>query len=132
VKFQNGSHHVFIELVLMTSGPRVVQGPVLEMRFTGWGFSSVVERLPSNCKALGSVPSSEKKMRFTEDIDPVSEQVCRPPLRRAPGLGEPQGRPGLSAYQSSVCGRDDISQINLLFYNHPLELLYKITKTMSF
>jgi len=24
----------------------------------GWGFSSVVERLPSKCTALGSVPSS--------------------------------------------------------------------------
>jgi len=27
----------------------------------GWEFSSVVERLPRKCKALGSVPSSEKK-----------------------------------------------------------------------
>jgi len=27
----------------------------------GWGFSSVVECLPSERKALGSVPSSEKK-----------------------------------------------------------------------
>jgi len=27
----------------------------------GWGFSSAVERLPSMRKALGSVPSSEKK-----------------------------------------------------------------------
>jgi len=27
----------------------------------GWGFNSVVERLPSKRKALGSVPSSEKK-----------------------------------------------------------------------
>jgi len=26
----------------------------------GWGFSSVVEHLPSKRKALGSVPSSEK------------------------------------------------------------------------
>jgi len=26
----------------------------------GWGFSSVVERLPRKRKALGSVPSSEK------------------------------------------------------------------------
>jgi hypothetical protein len=26
----------------------------------GWGFSSVVERLPSKCKALGSVLSSGK------------------------------------------------------------------------
>jgi len=29
----------------------------------GWGFSSVVERLPSQRKALGSVPSSEKKRK---------------------------------------------------------------------
>jgi len=29
----------------------------------GWGFSSVVERLPSKRKALGSVPGSEKKKR---------------------------------------------------------------------
>jgi len=28
-----------------------------------WGFSSVVERLPSKCKALGSVPSSGKKKK---------------------------------------------------------------------
>jgi len=29
----------------------------------GWGFSSVVERLPSKRKALGLVPSSEKKKK---------------------------------------------------------------------
>jgi len=29
----------------------------------GWGFSSVVEHLPSKCKALGLVPSSEKKKK---------------------------------------------------------------------
>jgi len=29
----------------------------------GWGFSSVVEHLPSKRKALGSVLSSEKKKR---------------------------------------------------------------------
>jgi len=29
----------------------------------GWGFSSVVEHLPSERKALGSVPSSEKKKK---------------------------------------------------------------------
>jgi len=29
----------------------------------GWGFSSVVECLPSNRKALGSVPSSGKKKK---------------------------------------------------------------------
>jgi len=27
----------------------------------GWGFGSVLERLPRKRKALGSVPSSEKK-----------------------------------------------------------------------
>jgi len=29
----------------------------------GWGFSSMVERLPSKCNALGSVPSFEKKKK---------------------------------------------------------------------
>jgi len=29
--------------------------------YWGWGFSSVVEHLPSKHKAVGSVPSSEKK-----------------------------------------------------------------------
>jgi len=29
----------------------------------GWGFSSVVERLPRKRKALGSVPSSGKKKK---------------------------------------------------------------------
>jgi len=33
----------------------------------GWGFSSVVERLPSKRKALGSVPSSEKKFFKTKN-----------------------------------------------------------------
>jgi len=33
---------------------------------TGWGFSSVVERLPRKRKALGSVPSSEKKRKKQE------------------------------------------------------------------
>jgi len=32
-----------------------------EKKLLGWGFSSVVERLPRKHKALGSVPSSEKK-----------------------------------------------------------------------
>jgi len=31
--------------------------------FRGWGFSSVVVCLPSKCKALGSVPSSEKEKK---------------------------------------------------------------------
>jgi len=30
------------------------------------GFSSVVECLPSKCKALGSVPSSEKRKKKKE------------------------------------------------------------------
>jgi len=36
---------------------------IQELRFVwwGWGFSSVVEHLPRKHKALGSVPSSEKK-----------------------------------------------------------------------
>jgi len=33
----------------------------IKILVTGWGFSSVVERLPSKHKALGSVPSSEKR-----------------------------------------------------------------------
>jgi len=33
------------------------------MMFQGWEFSSVVEHFPSKRKALGSVPSSEKKKR---------------------------------------------------------------------
>jgi len=33
----------------------------------GWGFSSVVERLPRKCKALGLVPSSGKKEQKKKD-----------------------------------------------------------------
>jgi len=36
---------------------------LLKRKIRGWGFSSVVERLPSKSKALGSVPSSEKKKK---------------------------------------------------------------------
>jgi len=32
----------------------------------GWGFSSEVERLPRERKALGSVPSSEKEKKKKE------------------------------------------------------------------
>lgn len=41
----------------------------LETHIRGWGFSSVVERLPSKCKALGSVLSSggEKKKKHILD-----------------------------------------------------------------
>ena len=35
-------------------------------RGRGWGFGSVVERLPSKRKALGLVPSSEKKKKEKE------------------------------------------------------------------
>jgi len=47
-------------------GPRVVEYQPhhhidLRSAVRGWGFSSVVERLPSKRKALGLVPSSEKK-----------------------------------------------------------------------
>jgi hypothetical protein len=35
----------------------------------GWGFSSVVERLPSKCKALGSVLSSGKKEKERKGVD---------------------------------------------------------------
>jgi len=38
-------------------------GSELKRQSRGWGFSSVVEGLPSKCKALGSVPSSEKKKK---------------------------------------------------------------------
>jgi len=37
--------------------------PLYKSGKQGWGFSSVVERLPSKRKALGSVPSSEKKKK---------------------------------------------------------------------
>jgi len=37
--------------------------PHLKIKMVGWGFSSVVERLPSKRKALGSVPSSEKQRK---------------------------------------------------------------------
>jgi len=39
-----------------------VQRPPKDNR-RGWGFSSVVERLPRKPKALCSVPSSEKKKK---------------------------------------------------------------------
>jgi len=40
----------------------------------GWGFSSAVERLPSERKALGSVPSSEKKKRKKKKNVPVQNK----------------------------------------------------------
>ena len=41
--------------------------------FRGWGFSSVVERLPGKRKALGSVPSSEKKNQKKKIIQVLAE-----------------------------------------------------------
>jgi len=37
------------------------ESALLKPKPGGWGFSSVVERLPRKRKALGSVPSSKKK-----------------------------------------------------------------------
>jgi hypothetical protein len=37
-----------------------------KIRLSGLGFSSVIERLPSKHKALGSVLSSEKKKKKTK------------------------------------------------------------------
>jgi len=37
--------------------------PFKLLEMGGWGFSSVVERLPRKRKALGSVPSSKKKKK---------------------------------------------------------------------
>ncbi|EDM08616.1 calcium and integrin binding 1 (calmyrin), isoform CRA_c [Rattus norvegicus] len=36
----------------------------------GWGFSSAVEHLPSKRKAVGSVPSSEKKKKRVQKLGP--------------------------------------------------------------
>jgi hypothetical protein len=32
-----------------------------DLNSTNWGFSSVVERLPTMCEELGSIPSTENK-----------------------------------------------------------------------
>jgi hypothetical protein len=37
-----------------------LRGVPLEVKILGWGSHSVVEHLPSMCKALGSIPSTEK------------------------------------------------------------------------
>jgi len=44
-------------------GARQRWGRLMKGLGRGWGFSSVVEHLPSKRKALGSVPSSEKKKK---------------------------------------------------------------------
>jgi len=43
----------------------------------GWGFSSVAERLPSKCKALGSVPSSGKKKKERKERKKEEEEHRR-------------------------------------------------------
>jgi len=53
----------------------------LKMLGPGWGFSSVVERLPRKRKALGSVPSSEKKnqkkkKKKKERVHLIKEQLA--------------------------------------------------------
>jgi len=50
---------VIVEHTFHPSSGRQICGSKLACR--GWGFSSVVERLPRKHKALGSVPSSEKQ-----------------------------------------------------------------------
>jgi len=61
----------------------------------GWGFSSVVERLPRKRKALGSVPSSEKKKepkkKKKSETYKVSDQprdVSSQDVENKPGFGE--------------------------------------------
>jgi len=61
----------------------------------GWGFSSVVEFLPSKCKALGSVPSAGKKEK---------EEKKKKKKKKEPSLQE--AMPGLSFWskpQASSC-----------------------------
>jgi len=45
-----------------------------KQRVRGWGFTSVVERLPSKYKALGLVPSSKNKQ--TNKQKPQRVRVC--------------------------------------------------------
>jgi len=51
----------------------------------GWGFSSVVERLPSKRKALSSVPSSEKKKKEKKKKEEKKEG-------KEEGVGRKEGR----------------------------------------
>jgi len=48
----------------------------------GWGFSSAEERLPSERKALGSVPSSEKKKKKKRSNQITSSKEQREGLER--------------------------------------------------
>jgi len=53
------------EKLLGKEGQRaMVERDRIKEESMGWGFSSVVERLPRKRKALGSVPSSEKKKKM--------------------------------------------------------------------
>jgi len=54
----------------------------------GWGFSSVVERLPSKRKALSLVPSSEKKKnelaeKMLDPAMPVSDRPCQKAMKHS-------------------------------------------------
>lgn len=48
-----------------------------KISFWGWGFSSVVERLPSKCKVLGSVPSSGKKRKEKKRKERKKKQITK-------------------------------------------------------
>jgi len=70
---------------LLSQGPgreEEVRGKACKKHFEGWVFSSVVERLPSKRKALGSVPSSEKykkrkkKKHFEKQSQPAPVLAC--------------------------------------------------------
>jgi len=51
--------------------------PVKMATLWGWGFSSLVEPLPSERKALGSVPSSEKKKKKMATLLDATEILLR-------------------------------------------------------
>jgi len=58
------------------------KGKKKKKEFTkGWGFSSVVEHLPSKRKALGSVPSSEKKKEKKKEFTNIGSE--RKPVARS-------------------------------------------------
>jgi hypothetical protein len=47
----------------------------LEFVFEGWGCSLVVEHLPSMCKALGSITSTEKNENKSQQ-NKQTEKAC--------------------------------------------------------
>jgi len=61
----------------------------------GWGFSSVVERLPRKRKALGSVPSFEKKERKKEKKEHTYTHTKK--KQRSKNQQRPAGLCGLEA-----------------------------------